>query len=71
LERKSFPDNVNSPIKVGARHLMKSSSTPPAVVTKTSTFEKKKSQKELKDLPFRSQRKKQTDKQTNKQTIFS
>ena len=37
LSRSSFPLRLNSPRYVGARHLMRSSSTPPAVVTNTST----------------------------------
>ena len=34
--RSSLPFRLQSPRNVGARHLMKSSSTPPAVVTSTS-----------------------------------
>lgn len=35
--RNAAPEAVNDPRYVGARHLMKSSSTPPAVVTMAET----------------------------------
>ena len=38
LLRSSLPGKSNSPRYVGPRHLMKSSSMPPAVVTRQSTF---------------------------------
>lgn len=38
LARSSAPGSENSPMKVGAMHLIRSSSTPPAVVTSTSTY---------------------------------
>lgn len=53
FSRRLLPSNSNDPINVGAKHFIKSSSTPPAVVTMQSTYLDPNSQLTSHDYDFR------------------